>query len=381
MTNPYDPQSPAKPDFFGGRKHILETVKERIEKAREQRQSGGVLVYGYRGVGKTSVLNKIRSMVTPEEGQPLNNILVLYRRLGKTTSDAELYQIIVESLLEGIEQRKTALDKLTGLPDKIKSAKIFNIEFAINDDWKQKTPFLKWRQLAENLENVELIIIEIDDADHLSPEALGELKTIVEEQNETPVVLVVSGGYEFESRLVEDYSPIARIFSGASFNLGEFNVEETREVLEKPLRDGTTLWEESGIHAVQKLSGGYPYLVQCIASASYAEGTRIGAERVEKSTNAALEIGKPWLSHELENASDNDIISFLKIVKSNKSPIKSSEMSRLGVSPPYVGRLVKLNVLKQVSRGRYIIKKPPIIAYYHALLRKVTTETLGELQK
>lgn len=375
MTNPYDPQSPAKPDYFGGRKQVLQAVRNRIEKALKQKQSGGILVYGYRGVGKTSVLNKIKSMVAFED--QLNNTLTIYRRLSKTTSDAELYQIMVESLLEAIEQRKTVLDKLADLPDKIKTAKIFNIEFRAGEEWMRKTPFLKWRQLLENLENADLIIMEIDDADYLSPEALGELKTIIEDQKRAPVVLVVSGGYEFEARLVEDCSPIARVFSGASFNLGEFDIEETREVLEKPLQETTTRWKEDGIRAVQRLSGGYPYLVQCIASASYSEEAEIGSARVEESVTAALEIGKPWLSHELENASDNDIVSFLKIVKSNKSPIKSSEMSRLGISPPYVGRLVKLNVLKQISRGRYMLNKPPIIAYYHALLRKVITETLA----
>lgn len=45
MVNPYDPQNPAKPDFFGGRKHILQIVVERINKAKERKQSGGVLVY------------------------------------------------------------------------------------------------------------------------------------------------------------------------------------------------------------------------------------------------------------------------------------------------------------------------------------------------
>ena len=40
---------------------------------------------------------------------------------------------------------------------------------------------------------------------------------------------------------------------------------------------------------------------------------------------------------------------------------------------PYVGRLVGLDVLRKVNRGRYKLNKAPIIAYYHALERQIIT--------
>ena len=373
MTNPYDPQNPVKPDFFGGRKHILETAAVRIDKARDQKQSGGILVYGYRGAGKTSLLTKIRSMVfTPD--QP-NNTLSIYRRLSKTTSDSELYQMITEDLLEEIKQRKGMIDRLRSLPENIASAKIpvVDIEFKLERDWREITPYHRWRSVVRSLEKADFILIALDDADYLSPEALGNLKSIVEEQNKTPVLLMVSGGVEFEERLVDDYSPIARIFSGASFNIGEFELEETTEVLQNPLVGQSTHWSEDGLKEAHKLSRGYPYLVQCIASASYIEGGDIDAPHVKASLMAALNIGKPWLSHELETASDNDFRSFLKIAESGKTSFKSSELGDIGISPPYIGRLAGLGILKKISRGRYELVKPPIIAYYHTLTRGIST--------
>ena len=95
---------------------------------------------------------------------------------------------------------------------------------------------------------------------------------------------------------------------------------------------------------------------------------------MKETLKTALEIGKPWLNHELTKASDQDITSFLKIIKANKPLLKSSDMQNSGVSPPYIKRLVKLRVIKKISRGRYILQKPPIIAYYHALKRGITTE-------
>ncbi|MDD2655615.1 MAG: ATP-binding protein [Candidatus ainarchaeum sp.] len=374
MTNPYDPQNPVKPNFFGGRRHILDAVAERIEKAKTQKQSGGILVYGYRGVGKTSLLTKIRSIISPDPSKPSSNTISIYRRLGKTTSDSEFYHIITEDLYEEIQQRKTVVQKLKSVPDMINSAKIMDIEFVRDANWSEKTPYHRWRSLVRNIQNADFILIAIDDADYLSAEALGELKTVVEEHNNTPVVLVVSGGFEFEERLVADYSPIARIFSGASFNLGEFKPEETKEVLQNPLVGSNTRWSEDGMREVQKFSGGYPYLVQCIASAAFREDSTIDRPMVKASINAALDIGKGWLSHELSTASDIDIQSFLKIARSDKTTLQSKELSNIGIAPPYIGRLSQLGVLKKISRGRYTLMKPPIIAYYHAIKRGIKIE-------
>ncbi len=378
MTNPYDPQNPVKPDFFGGRKHILDTINTRIDKARTQKQSGGVLVYGYRGAGKTSLLKKIISIAVPfVENQPQSNAISIYRRLSKTTSDVELYQMLTEDLIQEIHQRKSLLEKLRSIPGQISSAKIplADIEFKLEESEGEISQYHRWRSLVRSLGNADFVLIALDDADFLSPEALGNLKSIVEEQNKIPVILAVSGGIEFEERLVDNYFPIARIFSGASFNVGEFEFKEMKEVLINPLIGQNTHWTEDGFKEAHNLSRGYPYLVQCIASASYIENGAIDSPRVKASLNAALNIGKPWLNHELETASDNDFLSFLKIAESGKMAFKSSELSEMGIAPPYIGRLVSLGVLKKISRGRYDMVKAPIIAYYHVLLRGLKTST------
>ena len=366
MTNPYDPQSPAKPNYFGGRKHILDKVIERMQKARNQKQSGGVLIYGHRGVGKTSLVAKIISIAKPEGEE---KILAVYRRVGRTTSDTELYQMLTESILEEIENTKTILEKMTDAAKNISSAKIAEFEVTLRKDLAQKTPYHKWRYIIRNLKNMDFVLVAIDDADNLSTEALGELKTIVEEQNETPILLVVSGGVEFETRLVNDYSPIARIFSGADFNIGEFTLDETKEVLNKPVQGTNTRWSEGAVKKVQELSSGYPYLVQCLASASYIDNGTIDAGLVQSKLNEALDLGKPWLNNELKNASDNDILYFAKICELNKTTLKSSEMTSVGISPPYIGRLVQHKIIEKINRGRYKLKKPPIIALYHSLKR------------
>ncbi|MDP2667023.1 MAG: ATP-binding protein [Candidatus Diapherotrites archaeon] len=366
MTNPYDPQNPAKPDYFGGRKHILEMAIQRIEKALMQRQSGGIMVYGHRGVGKTSLVHKIMNLT---DKQTNNEAITIYRRLGKTISDTELYQILTEELIEKIDYRKNLIDRTKDAAKKLKSIKAYDIEFAITKEFKQKSPFHQWRALIRDIKNVPFILIAIDDADQLSHEALGELKTIIEDQKNTPVLLLISGGIEFENKLVDDYSPIARAFSGAAFNLSEFILEETKEALEKPVLGTTTKWDVEAIHEVQELSRGYPYLVQCIASASHLDSGIITRKRVIEKIDAALKLGSPWLNHELQKASDHDINCFLRIVDLDKDIFKSNEMTKVGIQPVYISRLINLGVIEQINRGRYRLLKPPIVAFYHSLKR------------
>ncbi len=370
MTNPYDPQNPVNPHYFGGRKHILKIVEERIERAKKQQQPGSVLICGHRGVGKTSLMKKIMSIADPDRKE--KNVLAIYRRLAKTTSDSELYQIITESIIEEIDSKRSTAQKIKKAAKNIKSAKVGEIELNINkQDLSEKTPYHKLQAVIRSLKNVDFILVAIDDADYFSIEAIGELKSIVEEQNKPPILLAVSGGVEFETKLTDDYSPIARIFSGADFNIGEFSTEETKEVLEKPLQNRDTEWKEEAINKVQELSKGYPYLVQCIASASYIEKGTITAELVSSKIEDALELGRPWLNNEVKNASDIDMQSFSKICGLDKEIIKSSEMNNLGILPIYIGRLVQHKIIERISRGRYKLKKPPIIALYHKLKRNL----------
>ncbi len=369
IPNPYDPQTPARPEYFGGRKHILDVVSERIDYALRDRKSGGVLIYGHRGVGKTSLLKKILSEASRDSG--INNTILIYRRLGNETSVTKLYDILNEELYVEIAKRKDKIEKLKDLAKSVGSIKAFEIGIDLNKFDIEFSQYQRWKLSVQHIQNVDYIMLAIDDADFLSTDAIGELKTIVEDAQKTPIILIVSGGVDFESRLVDKYSPVARIFSEATFNIGRFELKETEEVLSKPIAEEKTKWEPDAIKELHDLTTGYPYLVQCLAKVSYIEDTAITKERVKQSIKNAIEVGKSWLSHEMPHASDQDVECFIRISKLGKDVIQSVEMSKAGVSSPYIGRLVKLGILKQISRGRYSIQKSPIIATYEALKRNL----------
>ncbi len=110
MPNPYDPQSPVKPSFFGGRKAVLDKVNDRINHAKQQGQSGGILLFGYRSIGKTSIIRKIIDVISKTEEGILSNALIISRRLSKDTDGTQLYQILNEELIEKVMERKVELN-------------------------------------------------------------------------------------------------------------------------------------------------------------------------------------------------------------------------------------------------------------------------------
>ncbi len=368
MPNPYDPQTPAAPEYFGGRHKILASIKERIEYAKKHKKSGAALVYGHRGVGKTSLLKKIVDEAKGNEDHP-ENILYFYRRLGRTTNDEELYRLLNEELITAIDSRKNFIDRLKSFRDKIAKVDLKIIELDTGSDSKQKSPYQVWKSFINKLHDIDYILVAIDDADFLSVEAVGELKSIVEDVGNIPILLLISGGIQFESKLVDDYSPVARIFSGASFNIGKLDRSETKEILEKPLVNESTKWDGNAVSEIHKLTGGYPYLIQCLAKASYAEDRTITVEDVRQHVNDAIDIGKNWLNHEIPNASDQDVLSFVKISQLEKNVFQSVDMANAGVQSVYIGRLVKLGIIKKISRGRYELQKSPIIAEFEKLKR------------
>lgn len=229
-----------------------------------------------------------------------------------------------------------------------------------------------WKECVESLPEGGLLPICVDDAELLDASGLGALKTIAETHHGAAIVLVVTGGVELADRLSQpDTSPIARVFSAGRFDIGELTRPETAEALDAPIRAAGIAgdWTPDAVELVHRLSRGYPFLVQCLAHASFIEGTKIDRARVQAAIPQALEVGGTWLERECASASDEDIRAFAKIADVGRPRLRSSEILSRGIQSPYIGRLVRQEILKKISRGPYELRKAPVIVYYHVLAR------------
>jgi hypothetical protein len=349
-VNPYVPGQPATPELFAGRTELVHRAGDAIEEAQKLRRSTALLLHGYRGSGKTSAIRKIQSLV--RESSP--GALVAEIQLRAHSSENLLLETVVRDLKRQLETRDRLGARLKGWLERLNSLSV-----------------------AGTGVGVPLLLVCVDDAELLDSTGIGALKTVAESHSPVPIILVVAGGVELSDRLAQkDASPIARIFSGSRYDIGEFTPGETTKALEAPISKigGTGQWTPDGGAEVQALSHGYPYLVQCIAYAAYSEHATLDATRVRASVPSALTVAASWLEKECADASDEDIRAFAKIASTRRTSLRSSEIIGLGIQSPYIGRLVRQKVLKKISRGHYELRKAPVIAYYHALQRGIRTD-------
>ncbi|MDE1838111.1 MAG: AAA family ATPase [Euryarchaeota archaeon] len=372
--NPYDPGIPVPPERFAGRRRLIDRTQDLLEKARQERSNSSLLLHGHRGSGKTSALRKVQALALEKDPRTVHVEVPLRQRHG----EAALLSDIADELQRFGEARKSTGSFFQRLHSRLSSVSVSvlgtGVAVAKSTPGRTLNPLSLWKATMTAAAEAPLVVISIDDAELLDDPGIGTLKTIAESNLEVPVLLVVAGGPELRARLsLRGGSPVARIFSGSTFDMSDFTREETEEALAAPLRSRgpRTSWDPAAVQRVQDLSHGYPYLVQCLACAAYHEGT-ISREDVEAGIEGAVEMAGPWLQHELERASDEDIRAFVRIADSRRSALRTTEILQLGVLPPYVPRLVRLGVLEQVARGHYVLKKAPVIAYYHALRRNLT---------
>lgn len=371
--NPYVPGQPADPGSFAGRLELIRRVEVGIEEALKLRRSSALLLQGYRGSGKTSAIRKIQALAH----EKLPGALTAEIQLRAQSSEEHLLESIVKDVKRQLAARRGAGERVKNWIERLNSVTIAGSGFTLGAKGGPATAqgLTLWKSCVDALEGAPLLVVCIDDAELLDTSGIGALKTIAESHSEVPVILVVAGGVElWDSLTRKDTSPIARIFSGAMFDIGEFSPSETRDALEAPIAKikGSGRWTSEGASEVQALSHGYPYLVQCVAAAAYGDGISIDAKQVRKTLPAALKAGSSWLERESIELSDEDVRAFVKIASCGRPILRSSEIMNLGVQGPYIARLARLKVLRKVSRGRYELRKAPAIAYYHALRRGLT---------
>lgn len=349
--NPYVPTDAIPPQYFAGRKEILDRADRLVQDARRG-VAGGLLLSGHRGIGKTSALRALEARLP-------RDISVVRIRFSRSCDLAEFAGEVMGHVRAATRTWKA---RVTGAD--------FDIPFVTvrlkPSGREEVTPQLALLETLQGVRSVKALWLSLDDMGYVRGDALSLMKSAMEEAGNPTLVLAVAGGPGMRQRLISEHSPIIRFFTGSDFDLGNFSLSETREALDLPLQKGRVRarWTDEAAREVHRWTGGYPYLIQCLAHAAFQDG-EIGVARVRESIPKALRAAGTWMDQEIPRASDRDVRMFDRIASGGKGEWRSSELNELGVDPVYVGRLVKLGVLRKVARGLYVVVKPPMIARYH----------------
>lgn len=308
INNPYAPGAGQRPPELAGRDEQLrafEVVLERVGKGRPERS---IVLTGLRGVGKTVLLNTLRSAAVrrgwgsgkfearPDQGlrRPVSAALhTAVRELGHPSAD-DVSQVL-------------GVIKSFALRDSPANAKL-------RDRWQPgiDVPATPGRADSGDIEIdlVELlsdvgglaqdvqkgVAIFIDEMQDLRPEDVSALCAACHEisQNGLPVIVVGAGLPHVPAVLSASKSYSERLFRYQ--RIDRLDVDSAAQALQSPARDEGAEFSDEALAEMYAATGGYPYFIQAYGKVAWdlAPASPIGAGDVRMAApeaEAELAIG------------------------------------------------------------------------------------------
>ena len=302
VRNPYAPGAGQRPPELAGRDaelHGFDVTLERIARGRPERS---VILTGLRGVGKTVLLNALRSAavrrgwgtgkleIRPDRTlrQPLAAALhPAIRELG--AHEGESRQVL--GILKSFAQRETTTATTGGAPARRGAAA------KVAPRWQPgiDVPAVSGRADSGDIEIdlVELLTdlaglaadagkgigLFIDEMQDLAPADVSALCAACHEvgQRGLPLVVVGAGLPHLPAVLSASKSYSERLFRYT--RIGRLDRTAADAALARPAREEGADFTDAALAAMYAVTGGYPYFVQAYGKAAwdYAPGTPITA--------------------------------------------------------------------------------------------------------
>jgi len=359
----YYPQEPVSPKYFAGRDKVLSEF-EKILKAATSGRAENVAVYGARGIGKTSLLFKVREMTS-------DSCFTAYYAPPQEMGPKEFVNDILQKMelqyKTELSKYKRFLETIKGLPSKIEEFSLLDVTLALRKD--EKSPQIAFMEGILKFKDRGFVSVYmfIDEADLLADEVLAMMRNTLQEvrgpQYSFPTGVVVAGKEDLVQRLTGKLSPIARFFSTHRFELQPLTLEETRDALALPAHELRIKWERNAIDFVYTASRGYPFIVQLYGkySLDHSSNSLVDLKDVKNAHADVLnEVGLWYEDGWREEPSPKELQVLLALAKLGGSGVYSAIKNRVGTEvATFLRRLVaKGCLLQDESRHRYYFPHP-----------------------
>lgn len=272
IRNPYTPGAGAPPPELAGRDDLLEVVRIATERVRAGRQAKSVLMIGLRGVGKTVLLDRMRSnaeaagmetvRLEAPEGRSLPAMLAPQLRL------------VLLKLSRWDQARDLAMRGLRALAGFAKAMKLKFADIEVGIDLEPEPGLADNGDLEHDLqallETVGLaareagssVVLFIDELQYVPEDQLASLITALHRcaQRQVPVMLVGAGLPQLPGQMGRAKSYAERLFDFPF--VGPLDDDAARVALEKPAADLGVRYEPEAVTRVLAATENYPYFLQ-----------------------------------------------------------------------------------------------------------------------
>lgn len=362
--NPFNPQLPARPDFFVGREPEIITFEKYLVQTMHNSPMS-LSVTGNRGMGKTSLLMKFEQVAKE------NSCLVV--RLSNYESNVKDIIDLCDFIALNIKSEILSKKKLERLGEWVKA-------FKPTLGWNDFTLTLEKKQVAQELFRQKLtklwkeskpdfkaIVLLIDEAESLEkvPGALTFLREVFQRiSSEANYMVVLAGKLNFPEKMSESFSPLNRFFPAQK--LRSLSQQEMKEYLKRKLNPENLDITDEAVNYLVGKSEGHPYVFVAMCYLLFDslndEDSLIDSNLIERSAlKIKSHLAKDFFSpmfHPLSKKAKEILIAICTNSKKNEFTLKEATKWSKETSSylsPYILELLKRGILNKPERATYCI--------------------------
>ena len=300
ITNPYAPGAGAPPPELAGRDALREAMRIATERVRLGRHAKSVLMVGLRGVGKTVLLDRLRTdaeaaglhtvRIEAPEGRSLPAMLApqlrqALLRLSRTDQARDLAHRALRALAGFVKALKFKYEDIeVGLD--------FEPEPGLADNGDLEydlQALLEAAGLAARQAGTALILI-VDELQYVEEDQLAALTTALHRtaQRQLSVMLVGAGLPQLPGRMGRAKSYAERLFDFP--DIGPLPPDAARAALAKPAADLGVAFAPAALDLLGQETQGYPCFLQEWGKHVWdvAPGSPIGLDDVQTATREVI---------------------------------------------------------------------------------------------
>ena len=351
IQNPFSPGAGSPPPELVGRDSALEMARILLGRILNKRSEKSLLLTGFRGVGKTVLLNEIERLakssgyctifIEAHEDKPFRLQLVLFLRsllfnldrMGGISSKVKRGLAVLRSFISGFNM--TVGDVTFGIDvDPEKGA-------ADSGDLDVDLPnlFVAVGEAAE--ERGCAVALLIDEMQYLSQKELGALIAAMHriQQLRLPLLLLGAGLPTLPGLAGEAKSYAERLFHFP--DVGALSEEEASMALKEPVQSVGVTFNQDALKEIFRLTKGYPYFIQewGYQAWNFAQTSPITLQTVQEATATVI------------SRLDRNFfrVRFDRLTPSEKSFLRA--MAELGSEPQRIGDIAEVLQVRASSVG------------------------------
>ena len=364
LMNPFKKRTGVLPSYFTGRTDELKELR-RIFDSTKEGDSGHIIIYGPKGIGKTCLLLKFQ-----EELKNIKEVYAIRIPLVEGSFN-DIYSLIVDKCADSLNI------KVSSFWGSIKSMGV-NIPvmaggFTVSRDIPPTSPSVAIEKILKTIyEKLEgrdpVLILLFDDLQRIlkdedTQRVLSILQNALVELNLNglKIMFVATGSYDIFSRIREHTDSAVRIFD--PYELRPLSLNEVQEAITTPSKKEGIIFTEEVLKNIYNVSEGNPYYLQIIAHNCFEEAVdnKVSISEFEKAFPTALSfLAQREFRGMYETAaneekkilaiiaeSDSEVVKY-KTIKDNEN-IKS-EPSKV------LGNMIEKNLILKEARGKYKLR-------------------------